>query len=159
METRAVVLGKYLAPAVIGADPFCIRDVWARMDGVVNGQLPAKGAIDIALHDLIGKALGIPVWRLLGGISKCMDITAICDAAGLSVPPGCSTASGIGLAAAHHFAAAIEPARGCHASPLARAVDDIIRDPLPAYPARVTLTDAPRLGVEVDWDKVAQYAA
>jgi L-alanine-DL-glutamate epimerase-like enolase superfamily enzyme len=40
------------------------------MDGVVNGQLPSKGAIDIALHDLIGKALGIPVWRLLGGSNE-----------------------------------------------------------------------------------------
>ncbi len=67
MEAHAVLLSKYLAPAIIGTDPFRIRDVWARMDAVVNGQLPAKGAIDIALHDLIGKALGIPVWRFLGG--------------------------------------------------------------------------------------------
>jgi L-Ala-D/L-Glu epimerase len=311
MEAHAVLLSKYLAPAIIGADPFRLRDVWVRMDAVVNGQLPAKGAIDIALHDLIGKALGIPVWKflggdnsrpvlvegpgygigfmepqpavemalrgisdgcrqieikcghpagpahdlavieavhracgpevtlkidcteaysfkdalkylpmfaaanvvwaeqpmrrhevqamgvlrplvplkialeesvgspadilrvaalgaadgihvklaMLGGMSKCMDIAKVCDAAGLAVLPGCSTASGIGLTAAHHFAAAIEPARGCHASPLGRAVDDIIQDPLPPYPAEVKLTDAPGLGVEVDWDKVAKYAA
>src|SRR5688572_20008851 len=67
MEAHAVLLEKYLVPAIIGADPFRIREVWARMDEVVNGQLPSKGAIDIALHDLIGKAVGVPVWRLLGG--------------------------------------------------------------------------------------------
>src|SRR5476651_2051628 len=269
MEAHAVILSKYLGPAIIGADPFSLRDVWRRMDEVVNGQLPAKGAIDIALHDLIGKALNIPVWRylggsndkpvlvegpgygigfmapepavdlalrgisagckqievkcghpsgpehdlavivavnkacgpdvslkidctegytfkdalkylpmfaeanvhwveqplprhelqstatlrglvptkialeesigapadilrvaamgaadgshvklaMLGGMSKCMDIATICEAAGLEVLPGCSTASGIGLAAAHHFAASIESARGSHASP------------------------------------------
>ncbi|MCC7485224.1 MAG: hypothetical protein IT529_09570 [Burkholderiales bacterium] len=39
------------------------------------------------------------------------------------------------------------------------AVDNVIRDPLPPYPAEVRLTDAPGLGVEVDWDKVAKYAA
>lgn len=309
MEAHAVILERYLAPAIVGADPFSTRSVWRRMDEAVNGQLPAKGAIDIALHDLIGKALGIPVWRylggsneipvavegpgygigfmepasavelalkgisagcrqieikcghpqgprhdlaviravheacgpdvslkidctegysfkdalkylplfaeanvewveqplprhelrslaalrplvpnkialeesigapadilrvaemgaadgihvklaMLGGVSKCMEIATICEAAGLSVLPGCSTASGIGLAAAHHFAASIDGARGTHASPLARAVDDLIVDPLPPYPAEVRLTDAPGLGVQVDWAKVAKY--
>ena len=70
MEAHAVLLQKYFAPAIVGADPFRIREVWARMDGVVNGQLPSKGAVDIALHDLLGKAMGIPVWRLLGGSNE-----------------------------------------------------------------------------------------
>jgi L-alanine-DL-glutamate epimerase-like enolase superfamily enzyme len=95
---------------------------------------------------------------MLGGISKCREIASICAAVGLEVLPGCSTASGIGLSAAHHFAASIDAARGCHASPLGRAVDDIILDPLPPYPATVQLTDAPGLGIEVDWAKVAKYA-
>ena len=53
MEAHAVLLSKYLAPAIIGADPFRIRDVWARMDAVVNSQLPAKGAIDQAADRLV----------------------------------------------------------------------------------------------------------
>jgi muconate cycloisomerase len=37
------------------------------MDRVVKGHPYAKAAVDIALHDLAGKALGVPVWKLLGG--------------------------------------------------------------------------------------------
>jgi len=309
VEAHAVVLREYLGPAIVGVDPLRIREVWQRMDSMVNGHLAVKGSIDAALHDLIGKALGVPLWRylggsneqavpvegpgygigfmeperavelalagvadgcrqievkcghpsgsrhdlrvveavhracgpevslkvdcteaytlkvaanvlpafaalgvewveqplprhrlrdlarlrsmvpvkialeesvgdpadvlevaalgaadgihvklaMLGGISKGREFAAICAAAGLGVLPGSSTPSGIGLAAVHHFAASVDAVRGCHASPLARVVEDIITDPLPPYPAAVHLTEAPGLGVTVDWDKVEHY--
>ena len=86
------------------------------------------------------------------------QIAAVCNAAGLGIQPGTSTPSGLGLAAVHQFAATLPVvARGCHASPLARAEDDIVMDPLPAYPATIHIGDAPGLGVSIDWNKLERY--
>lgn len=310
LEAHTVYVGKYLGPAIVGMDPMNIRAIWKRMDKVMNGHDAAKAGIDMALHDLIGKALNVPIWRylggsnetpiqvegpgfgigfmepkkavdlallgisegckqieikcghpagpahdiavveavhlacgpdvslkvdctegydlksalvtlqrfaelgvdwveqplprhlladtktlrdqvttkialeesvgspgdvlkvgamgaadgihvklaMLGGITKGRDIAAICQASGLGVLPGSSTPSGVGLAAVHHFAASVETARGCHASPLARTKDDIITEPLSAYPAEVVLTEKPGLGVDIDWDKLKSFA-
>ena len=40
-----------------------------RMDSLLNGHNYAKAAIDIAAHDLLGKALGVSVATLLGGLA------------------------------------------------------------------------------------------
>ena len=40
------------------------------MDARVDAVPAAKAAIDIAVHDLVGKAAGLPLWALLGGRSK-----------------------------------------------------------------------------------------
>jgi muconate cycloisomerase len=64
----AVHLGQqYLLPAIIGCDPVDIAVVHDRMDAVVKGNPYAKAALDIACYDAAGKALGRPVWSLLGG--------------------------------------------------------------------------------------------
>ena len=47
-------------------DPFCIEDILAYVDSLSEGDAPAKAAIDIALHDLVGKLLGQPLYRLWG---------------------------------------------------------------------------------------------
>lgn len=308
-EAHAEVLRRYLGPAIVGMDPFNIAGVWRHMDAVVNGHYSAKAAIDIALYDLIGKALRVPVWRylggerreipvegpgfgigfmapeaaaefaltavrrgcreievkigqpagwrqdvavvravreacgssvslkvdvteaydfktavsalsalaelgvdwveqplprhrladlarlrstvpvgvmleesvghpadllpiaemgaadaihvkvpMLGGITMSREIEVICRAAGLGVQVGSSTPSGIGLAAVHQFATTVQTrVRGCHGSPLARAVDDIVTEPVDAYAPVITCGDRPGLGVEVDWDKVERY--
>lgn len=66
-ETVKHIVEAYLLPAVQGLDPAEIAVVHARMDGVVKGHPYAKAAVDIACHDLAGKAQGIPVSTLLGG--------------------------------------------------------------------------------------------
>ena len=48
------------------ADPFCIEDIMAYVDSLSVGDAPAKAAIDIALHDLVGKLLGQPLYRIWG---------------------------------------------------------------------------------------------
>lgn len=48
------------------ADPFCIDDILNYVDGISEGDAPAKAAIDIALHDLVGKLLGQPWFRIWG---------------------------------------------------------------------------------------------
>jgi muconate cycloisomerase len=44
-----------------------IEQVHARMNRVLRGYPYAKAAIDVALHDAIGKIYGVPVYQLLGG--------------------------------------------------------------------------------------------
>lgn len=65
----ALVIRDCLGPAIIGGNPLNIADVWERMSRARLGEMFAKGGIDIALHDLAGKLLGVPVWALLGGRS------------------------------------------------------------------------------------------
>ena len=48
-----------------GMDPFAFEEIEARL-GERPGEQAAKAAIDAALHDLCGKLVGLPVWRLLG---------------------------------------------------------------------------------------------
>ena len=66
-ETVKHLVEAYLLPAVRGLDPAEIAVVHERMDRVVKGNPYAKAAVDIACHDLAGKALGVPVSTLLGG--------------------------------------------------------------------------------------------
>lgn len=47
-------------------DPMMVDDIIEYVDGVNSGNCAAKAAIDIALHDWIGKALDLPLYRLWG---------------------------------------------------------------------------------------------
>ncbi|HEY6778663.1 MAG TPA: dipeptide epimerase [Thermoleophilaceae bacterium] len=53
------------APALAGDDPFALEAIGQRVEDV-EGQAAGKAALDGALHDWIGRRLGLPVWRLLG---------------------------------------------------------------------------------------------
>ena len=66
-ETVKHLVETYLLPAVRGLDPAEVAVVHQRMDKVVKGNPYAKAAVDIACHDLAGKAQGVPVSTLLGG--------------------------------------------------------------------------------------------
>ena len=48
---------------LLGDDPFALDEVMARLPA---REFAARAALDAALHDLQGKLLGQPVWRLLG---------------------------------------------------------------------------------------------
>jgi L-alanine-DL-glutamate epimerase-like enolase superfamily enzyme len=64
---------KALAPLVVGRDPFDVEAIWHRMFhrpyklGPTGAQLEAMAGIDIALWDIVGKASGQPLYKLLGG--------------------------------------------------------------------------------------------
>ena len=66
-ESTKPMIDHYLAPVLIGEDPFDLERLNHKMDAVVPRNLVAKCGIDLALWDLMGKALGQPVYRLLGG--------------------------------------------------------------------------------------------
>ncbi len=50
---------------LVGDDPFALEEIETRLRDV-PGEQAAKSALDAALHDLQGKLLGIPAWKLLG---------------------------------------------------------------------------------------------
>jgi galactonate dehydratase len=67
-----------LKRVVVGRDPFAIRALWSEVykthldvRGPSSLHISALGAIEVALWDIVGKALGVPVYNLLGG--KCRD--------------------------------------------------------------------------------------
>ena len=56
-----------LAPQLIGLDPTALGVLNNRMDAALRGHPYVKSAIDMACWDILGKAAGLPVVRLLGG--------------------------------------------------------------------------------------------
>ncbi len=47
-------------------DPFQLEDILSYVDSLSEGDSAAKAAVDIALHDLVGKLLGQPWFRIWG---------------------------------------------------------------------------------------------
>ena len=56
-----------LAEALVGMDPFAPNRVADRMDELLHRSYPAKAGVEMALYDIMGKALDVPVYDLLGG--------------------------------------------------------------------------------------------
>ena len=54
-------------PHVLGKDPFAIESILQELDRSLAGGSQAKAGIDCALHDLCARALGVPLYNLLGG--------------------------------------------------------------------------------------------
>jgi len=50
----------------LGDDPLALEAIEGRLWNVLRGHGAAHAAIEMALHDWIGKRLGLPVWKLLG---------------------------------------------------------------------------------------------
>jgi L-alanine-DL-glutamate epimerase-like enolase superfamily enzyme len=53
------------AAGLLGDDPFALEAIGLRL-AEMRGNYAAKAALDAALHDLCGRLLGQPAWRLLG---------------------------------------------------------------------------------------------
>lgn len=69
-ETQAgtmALIREVLAPLVVGADPFDTEWIGRRLDRAAFGNSFAKAALEMALLDLQGQILGVPVFKLLGG--------------------------------------------------------------------------------------------
>jgi muconate cycloisomerase len=61
------VVDTFLGPALAGMDPQNILCAIDEMNRVIAGNPFAKAAVEMALWDIKGKALGVPVYALLGG--------------------------------------------------------------------------------------------
>ncbi|HZS76173.1 MAG TPA: dipeptide epimerase [Ktedonobacteraceae bacterium] len=50
----------------LGEDPFALEDILNRLDHLIRLNPSAKAAVDMALYDLVGKMLNVPVYKLFG---------------------------------------------------------------------------------------------
>lgn len=78
------IIDRELAPTVIGMDGFAVERIWsgtrpATWDILRDRRLGlvAAACIDHAVWDLIGKALGMPLWRLWGGYRERVPVITI----------------------------------------------------------------------------------
>lgn len=68
--TVRVVLRHKLIPVVLGFDAMSREGLSRALAAAVPGNLRAKGALVMAAYDLAGRALGTPVYNLLGGLVR-----------------------------------------------------------------------------------------
>lgn len=69
-ETQAGVIAlvnQEIKPILMGADPFDTEWIMRKLDRAIYANSFAKAAVEMALLDLQGKTLGVPVYKLLGG--------------------------------------------------------------------------------------------
>jgi len=64
----AYAIKDFYAPLLIGEEIFNLERIYEKMDSVLPGNTQARAAIDFALHDLIGKTLHVPIYKLIGGL-------------------------------------------------------------------------------------------
>ena len=75
-EAEASLVHSTIAGLLLGRDPRDIERIWADLyrtfdfQGTGGAEMRALSAIDLALWDLLGKSLDLPVYRLLGGRSN-----------------------------------------------------------------------------------------
>jgi muconate cycloisomerase len=63
----AAMIENWIAPQILGEDPFDIERIWKKMDYVAPTYPMSKAPLDMALYDIMGKSLGVPAHKLLGG--------------------------------------------------------------------------------------------
>jgi muconate cycloisomerase len=101
VESCATSIREYLAPALIGLDVFDIAGAHSRMNGEIApgldpGQPIAKCALDLALHDLLCKRLGIPLQSWLG--AKRQDHVRLARLVSAATPDQAATITRDGVA-------------------------------------------------------------
>ena len=96
-KAGAIVVETCLRPLLIGEDPLDIEQLWETMYratfrfGQAGLVLMAMSGVDLALWDLKGKAMGKPVWELLGGkVRQQVPVYATIREAGWAKAQGCS---------------------------------------------------------------------
>ncbi|GEL24796.1 muconate cycloisomerase [Pseudonocardia sulfidoxydans NBRC 16205] len=72
-ESIVAIVMTVFAPQIVGLSPLDREQVRVRLDRTV-GNPTAKAAIDMALWDVVGQALGVPVTDLLGGYGDRMRV-------------------------------------------------------------------------------------
>ena len=63
-------LSETVGPMIVGSDPLRHAMLMERLRKEFEAMHSARAAIDMALFDILGKAAGLPVWKLLGGFRK-----------------------------------------------------------------------------------------
>ncbi len=61
------LINNIFGPAIVGMDPFELEAITRKLESLARTAERAMAGIDLALHDLMGKALGLPANKLFGG--------------------------------------------------------------------------------------------
>ncbi|WZE72293.1 mandelate racemase/muconate lactonizing enzyme family protein [Macrococcus sp. CCM 2573] len=64
------IMQHVIAPALINRNPLNINAILDSLDSLIIHNPSIKAAVDIALHDILGKKAGLPLYELLGGKTK-----------------------------------------------------------------------------------------
>lgn len=80
-DTTFSVIKHHLFPAIFEMNPLDIENIHRKMDLAIRGYNYAKTAMDEAVYDIMGKALELPVYMLLGG--RCRDRIPIAHSLGI----------------------------------------------------------------------------
>ena len=83
-EIVTYLVNERLSSFLIGADPFDIKYLLNEMDVAVRGFPYTKAMIEIAMLDIMGRKLNVPVYQLLGGAMR--DKIPICHSVGIAPP-------------------------------------------------------------------------
>ena len=70
VNSIVTAVAEVYGPRLIGRDVLDFEDTLAMFDRALPGNMNARAAIDHALHDAAGKALGLPAYKLLGGLAQ-----------------------------------------------------------------------------------------
>ncbi len=70
VETIKVMIDTYLAPSLIGENALEIDSLLSKMDAVAANNTFAKAALEIALFDIKGQSLKLPIYKLFGGLAR-----------------------------------------------------------------------------------------
>ncbi len=66
-QSTIAAIRDYLAPALIGKNPLELTAIRKTMESIIKLNSFTKAAIEMAMWDIAGKAVGLPVCQLLGG--------------------------------------------------------------------------------------------
>lgn len=66
-EGVLAVLADVVEPVLRGSDPLRYARILEDLREPMAGHSSARAAVDLALHDILGKAAAQPLWKLLGG--------------------------------------------------------------------------------------------
>jgi L-alanine-DL-glutamate epimerase-like enolase superfamily enzyme len=86
LESIVVAIGRYVAPKIIGLNPLDIGHVLSVVDALLARVTCVKEGIDLALHDLVGRVLDVPVYTLLDGSYR--DRIPVASEVGIDTPEG-----------------------------------------------------------------------
>ncbi|MDA0159249.1 hypothetical protein OM076_03140 [Solirubrobacter ginsenosidimutans] len=69
VDSIRAALRDLLVPPILGAEALDVERMWERWVRVI-GNTTAKAALDMACHDLQGRAANLPLYKLLGGYAN-----------------------------------------------------------------------------------------
>ncbi len=72
IQSCETALAEHLESILVGADIRCSRSILRRLDREMPDTPAARAAVDIAMHDLLGNTLGLPLVDLLGRVHNAL---------------------------------------------------------------------------------------